>query len=36
VDLGGRYRGDGQNEVDSAELVPFAFIDETDIRREAK
>jgi hypothetical protein len=34
VKHGGRYRvGDGQIEVDSVELVPFAFIDSTDIRR---
>lgn len=33
VKLGGRYRvGDGQIEVDSIELVPFAFIDRSDIR----
>jgi hypothetical protein len=25
--------GDGQIEVESVELVPFAFIDEVDIRR---
>jgi hypothetical protein len=31
---GGRYRvGDGQIEVDSIELVPFAFIDDSDLRR---
>ena len=31
---GGRYRvGDGQIEVDSIELIPFAFIDEDDLRR---
>ena len=30
----GRYRvGDGQIEVDSVELVPFAFIQTADIRR---
>ena len=34
VKPGGRYRvGDGQIEVESVELVPFAFIDEVDIRR---
>ena len=34
VKAGGRYRvGDGQIEVDSVELMPFAFIDESDIRR---
>ena len=34
VKAGGRYRvGDGQIEVDSVELVPFAFIDRADIRR---
>ena len=34
VKPGGRYRvGDGQIEVDSVELVPFAFIDEADVRR---
>jgi hypothetical protein len=34
VKAGGRYRvGDGQIEVDSVEVIPFAFIDETDIRR---
>ena len=34
VRTGGRYRvGDGQIEVDSVELVPFAFIDNTDVRR---
>jgi len=31
---GGRYRVDhGQVEVDSIELIPFAFIDEADLRR---
>lgn len=31
---GGRYRvGDGQIEVDSIELIPFAFIDDVDVRR---
>ena len=31
---GGRYRVDrGQIEVDSIELIPFAFIDEDDLRR---
>ena len=31
---GGRYRvGDGQIEVDSIELIPFAFIDDADVRR---
>ena len=31
---GGRYRvGDGLIEVDSVELVPFSFIDDTDVRR---
>ncbi len=34
VKAGGRYRvGDGQIEVDSVELVPFAFIDRADIHR---
>jgi hypothetical protein len=34
VKPGGRYRvGDGQIEVDSVELIPFAFIDEADLRR---
>ena len=34
VKPGGRYRvGDGRIEVDSVELVPFAFIDKTDVRR---
>ena len=34
VKPGGRYRvGDGQIEVDTVELVPFAFIDDTDVRR---
>lgn len=34
VKVGGRYRvGDGQIEIDSVELIPFAFIDEADIRR---
>jgi hypothetical protein len=34
VKPGGRYRvGDGQIEVDSVDQVPFAFIDDTDIRR---
>jgi hypothetical protein len=34
VKAGGRYRvGDGQIEVESVELIPFAFIDEADIRR---
>ena len=34
VKPGGRYRvGDGQIEVDSIELIPFAFIDEADVRR---
>jgi len=34
VKPGGRYRvGDGQIEVDSIELIPFAFIDEADLRR---
>ena len=33
VKAGGRYRvGDGQIKVDSVELIPFAFIDEADIR----
>jgi hypothetical protein len=33
VKAGGRYRvGAGQIEVDSVELVPFASIDETDVR----
>jgi hypothetical protein len=34
VKTGGRYRvGNGQIEVDSVELVPFAFIETTDLRR---
>jgi hypothetical protein len=34
VKAGGRYRvGIGQIEVDSVELVPFASIDEADLRR---
>jgi hypothetical protein len=34
VKAGGRYRvGPGLIEVDSVELVPFASIDETDLRR---
>jgi hypothetical protein len=34
VKAGGQYRvGDGQIEVDSVDLVPFVFIDNTDIRR---
>lgn len=34
VKPGGRYRvADGQVEVESVELIPFAFIDEADIRR---
>ena len=34
VKPGGRYRvGDGQIEVDSVELIPFAFIDEADVHR---
>lgn len=34
VRAGGRYRvGDGQIEVESVELIPFAFIDDCDIRR---
>lgn len=34
VKAGGRYRvGGGQIEVDSLDLVPFAVIDETDLRR---
>jgi hypothetical protein len=34
VKVGGRYRvGGGQIEVDSVELIPFAFIDEADVRR---
>ena len=34
VKAGGRYRvGDGQIEVDAVELVPFSFIDNTDVRR---
>jgi ASCH domain-containing protein len=34
VKAGGRYRvGTGQIEVDLIELVPFAAIDETDLRR---
>ncbi len=34
VKVGGRYRvGDGLIEVESVELIPFAFIDQADIRR---
>jgi hypothetical protein len=34
VKTGGRYRvGEGQIEVDSVELVPFASIDRADLRR---
>jgi ASCH domain-containing protein len=34
VKAGGHYRvGDGQIEVDSIELVPFALIDTADLRR---
>jgi hypothetical protein len=34
VKPGGRYRvGDGQITVDSVELVPFAAIDDADLRR---
>lgn len=34
VKSGGRYRvGPGQVEVDAIELVPFASIDEADVRR---
>jgi hypothetical protein len=34
VKSGGRYRvGDGQIEINSVELIPFASIDETDFRR---
>ena len=34
VKAGGRYGvGGGQIEVDSVELIPFAFIDEDDIHR---
>lgn len=34
VKAGGRYRvDDGQIEVESVELIPFAFIDEADVRR---
>jgi hypothetical protein len=34
VKVGGRYRvGDGQIEIDSIEPIPFAFVDEADIRR---
>jgi hypothetical protein len=34
VKPGGRYRvAGGEIEVDSVELIPFAFIDESDIRR---
>jgi hypothetical protein len=34
VKPGGRYRvGDGQFEIDSIELMPFAFIDEADVHR---
>jgi hypothetical protein len=34
VRLGGHYRvGDGQIEVDSVDLVPFSFIDNTDVHR---
>ena len=34
VKVGGRYRvGPGQVEVDSVELVPFASIDDDDVRQ---
>ena len=34
VKAGGRYRvGEGQIEVESIEVIPFAFIDDDDIRR---
>ena len=34
VKVGGRYRvGDGHIEVDSIEWIPFAFIEEADLRR---
>ena len=34
VKAGGRYRvGDGHIEVDSVEMIPFAFIEEADIPR---
>jgi hypothetical protein len=34
VKAGGRYRvGAGEIEVDSIELIPFAAIDESDVRR---
>ena len=34
VKAGGQYRvGDGQIEVDSVELIPFAFIEKADLRR---
>jgi len=34
VKAGGRYRvGDGLIEVESVEPIPFAFIDDSDIRR---
>jgi hypothetical protein len=34
VRAGGRYRvGEGQIEVDSVELIPFAFIDKLDVHR---
>ena len=32
--VGGRYRvGDARIEVDSVEMIPFALIEESDIRR---
>jgi len=34
VKPGGRYRvGEGEIEVDSVELIPFSFIDDTDVHR---
>jgi len=34
VKVGGRYRvGDARIEVDSVEMIPFALIEESDIRR---
>ena len=34
VKAGGRYHvGDGEIEVESVELIPFAFIDDADVRR---
>jgi len=34
VKPGGHYRaGDGEIEVESVEVIPFSFIDDTDVRR---